>query len=898
MLEEYKRKRHFDKTPEPEADPFESGEGSLRFVIQKHDATRLHYDLRLEVDGVMKSWAVPKGPSTNPADKHLAVMVEDHPISYNTFEGQIPRGEYGAGEVIIWDRGWYEADHALGESRAKQEKTMLADIKAGKVSVTFHGEKMHGSWTIVKTRGRSGKDNEWLLIKHQDEFALEEDILKNDRSVVTGRTIQDVKAGRKGVTPKAPKKGVAAKAKSTPKALDLNDLDLPGIKKSAVPEFLAPMVPTEVPEAFSSKEWAFELKLDGIRVIAIKNGKTVHLLSRNGKDIVTKFPGLVDQIRELPVEEVILDGEVVVFDDQGRPSFQGIIQRFSLQNERDIRAWDSSGHVDFLVFDVLHLNGNDMRGVSYENRRKVLEALNPKSSSIRILDVFPEDGQLLYEHAAKLGLEGVVGKRLNSTYKDGTRTRDWIKVKGYHTEEFLICGYTQGQGARASTFGALILGRLEGAQMQFCGSVGGGFSDLQLVEIRQMLDKLPKARNPFKVEPAVKGKPFWVEPSLVAEVRFMSWTNDKILRFPVFKRLRPDIALPSTVIGAGQMPGGEAEGIIDQLMGEQTEMQITVDGHKIKLSSLNKPLWPATDFTPAITKRDLIAYYAKISQSILPHLSDRPLAIVRFPEGIEGEQFFQKHIDKGRPDYVEVVNIYSTHNGRARDWLMCNNLASLIWLGQMSTLEIHPWYSRISTKPDAKGVSTDFDSSDEALDESILTYPDFVVFDLDPVLKIKETPFDADTYKRTCDVAMYLKEILDGLKLRSYVKTSGKTGLHIYVPIKRLYTYEETRAICETIGRHMVQMHPKEVTMEWTVSKRPTSKIFFDHNQNVRGKTLASVYSVRPVVGAPVSFPLRWDEVPGSHPPEFNIYTVPVLLAERGERWAELLRDRQELKLK
>ena len=897
MLEEYKRKRHFDKTPEPETDPFESSEGPLRFVVQKHDATRLHYDLRLEVDGAMKSWAVPKGPSTNPADKHLAVMVEDHPISYNNFEGQIPTGEYGAGEVIIWDRGWYEADHALGQSREKQERTMLADIKAGKVAVTFHGEKLRGSWTIVHTKGRSGKGNEWLLIKHQDEFVSDSDITLQNRSVVSGRTIEEVKLGKPAKKVKPAKKAPANEAARA--ELKLGDIsDLPGAKKSATPSHVSPMLMSEVEKPFSNPEWSFELKLDGIRAIAIKDGKTVHLLSRNGKEIAYKFPNLVSELREMPVEEAVLDGEIVVFDEQGRPSFQAMIGRFSLQNELDIKRWDATGHYDFLVFDVLHLNGTDLRAVTLANRRKVLEALNPKSNCMCMLDVFLADGQMLYEHATKLGFEGVVGKKLSSTYKDGVRTKDWVKVKGYRTEEFLVCGYTEGQGARAGSFGALILGKLEGAKMEFNGSVGGGFSDSQLTDVKNLLDELPRARNPFGITPAVKGKPVWVEPSLVVEVRFMNKTADNLLRFPVFMRLRPDVELPSTTMKTSRSSKSANDSLVEPLQGDKVEAQLAVEGHTIRFSSLNKPLWPEMGGAPAITKRELVTYYSKVSAAILPHLKDRPLSIVRFPEGIGGEQFFQKHIDKGRPEFVEVVDIYSTHNGRARDWLMCNNLASLLWLGQMATLEIHPWYSRMSNKPDAKDTPTDFDSSDDALDQSILTYPDFVVFDLDPVLKDKEKPFDQETYKKTCEVAMTLKEILDGLKLKSYVKTSGKTGLHIYTPVKRIYTYEETRAIAETIGRHLVQLKHKDVTMEWTVSKRPTSKIFFDHNQNVRGKTLASIYSVRPVPGAPVSFPLEWDEVLDSHPPDYNIYTVPQLLEERGERWKDILDNRTKLVFK
>jgi len=902
-LEEYKRKRHFDKTPEPESDPSEKGEGPLRFVIQKHDATRLHYDVRLEFGDAMKSWAVPKGPSTNPKDKHLAVHVEDHPISYNTFEGEIPKGEYGAGTVIIWDHGTYDCDHAYGESREKQDAQMLEDLAKGKLSVTFHGQKLQGSWTFVKTGRRPGsKGNEWLLIKHQDEHVSTEDILLQNRSVVTGRTNDEVKQGKPAKKLKPTKKSATAKAKPV-EAVDLTKLEaIAGAKKASPPESVSPMLLTEVEKPFDSADWTFELKLDGIRAIAIKDGKDVRLLSRNSKDIINKFPGLVADIKKLPYESIVLDGEVVVLDDQGRPSFQEMLGRFALHNELDIKRWDASHHYDFLVFDVMHLNGVDLKGATNQQRRKVLEALNLRTSIIKVLDVFPEHGVALYDGARKLGMEGVVGKRLSSTYKEGTRSKDWVKIKGYHTEEFLVCGYTEGQGGRASTFGALILCKMDGAKVQFNGSVGGGFSDENLIQVKKLLDSIPKGKNPFPSNLALNGKPVWLEPSLVVEVRYMAKTNDGLLRFPVFLRLRPDVTLPTPTSMTKKTSATKGKSkdndILDAILGDHNDAQITIAGHPLKFSNLNKPLWPASGSYPAITKRDLVAYYTRVNEAILPHLKDRPLAIVRFPEGIGGEQFFQKHIDKGRPDFVEVVDIYSTHNGRSRDWLMCNNLVSLLWLGQMGTLEIHPWYSRINNKPDAKNLPTDFSSSDDALDESVLTYPDFIVYDLDPVLKDKEKPFDHDAYKKTCDVSMALKEILDGLKLKSYVKTSGKTGLHIYTPVKRIYTYTEVRALAETIGRHLVNLRHKDVTMEWTVSKRPTSKIFYDHNQNVRGKTLASIYSVRPVLGAPVSFPLEWDEVIGSYPPDFNIFTVPDLLAERGERWSDILENRQKLEFK
>lgn len=845
MLKDYAKKRNFGVTPEPEPDPFVSTGGTLRFVIQKHDATRLHYDLRLEAEGVLKSWAVPKGPSLNPDDKRLAVMVEDHPLDYASFEGNIPKGEYGGGQVIVWDEGTYDLEFGGGEP------AVLKGIEAGELKLDLHGHKLKGLWTLV----RSKKTKDWLLIKHRDVYATEDDVLKQDKSVRTGRTIEDVLNGRAG-------------------------------KESGIPRKLAPMLSTEIEKPFSDPNWTFELKLDGIRALAAKENGTVRISSRNGREISMQFPSISSELAAIPSDNFVLDGEIVVCDASGTPSFQSLMDRFTVQGTLQIEKLDRTIHADFVAFDLLFMNGDDLRKKPFTARRKALEGLGLGSRSVKMIDVFPEEGELLFEEAAKLGFEGVIGKKNSSTYQDGKRTKDWVKVKGSHTEEFLICGFTEGQNARKSSFGALVLGREEDGAFKYFGNVGGGFSDTQLAEIRAMLDKRVTKSHPFAKKPDIlKGPVTWVEPTLAAEVRFMTQTRDGRLRFPVFKRLRPDLALPETMAVRAAPTSGESEGVLDQLLEKKEELVLNVERHEIRVSSLSKQLWPD------ITKRDLLRYFAQVSEAMLPHLRDRPIAYVRFPDGIGGESFFQKHVDKGKPDFVETVSIWSSHNGRARDWILVNNLATLIWLGQLASLEIHPWYSRITPE---EGGSTDFSTSDDTLDESLLNKPDFLVCDLDPNFHPKGSPYDPESFKKTVEVAMDLKKLLDGLKLRSFVKTSGKAGLHIYVPVKRLYDYDEIRAVAETIGQHLMRHRPSLVTMEWSTKKRP-AKVFYDHNQNVRGKTLAVAYSPRPAPTATVSMPVRWEKLEKIDPLTMNIRTVPDMLLATGDCWAKILEERQDL---
>lgn len=871
MARTYDQKRRFDITPEPEfsgaSEPAELG--PLTFVVQRHEASRLHFDFRLECDGALKSWAVPKGPSLNPKVKRMAVMVEDHPLDYANFEGRIPKGQYGGGEVILWDEGTYEPEGATGDRR-QDEALVKRGLAEGKLPFVLHGKRLRGGFVLVR---QDGTDN-WLLIKRNDAEATAEDPTKETTSVRTGLTAEDLRAGRRAPT-------LTEAIDRTPRA-----------KAAPIEGTPAPMVPVEIGRAFTSELWTFEAKLDGIRALAVKTNGVVQLITRNGNDVAFRFPGLVRDVRDLAESDVILDGEIVLLDEHGRPSFQGLMEAYHQhRTERE---------PVFFVFDLLQLQGRDVRSASLADRRSLLERV-PLHGNLRLLGTIPTDGELVYDQALKLGFEGIVGKRLASPYRSGVRSDDWVKVKGYHTEEFLIGGYTMGFGTREHTFGALLLGRRDQeGKLRFCGSVGGGLSEEQLKELRAKLERLRVPESSFDEPVATRGEPIFVRPELIAEVRFMAWTRDHKLRFPIFKRLRPDLeeapAMPTTSIPRtlGTTGAEEADSVLEALQSPKKEIQLTVDGHPIRFTSLDKPLWPG------LTKRDLIRYLARVSDVYLEYLRDRPLTIVRYPDGIEGEGFFQRHWEGDLPEFVQTVDIYSEHNHRAVRHAMCNNLATLLWLGQMSALELHPWHSSVTPSPDTEGLGAKFDTEEDR-DESVLAYPDYLVCDLDPNIRSghekpgAEPELNEKGWKRTVQVALELREMLNGLGLRGYVKTTGKTGLHIFIPVKRLYDNDQIREAARTLGKFLMDRHPDEITMETRLDKRP-SKVFFDANMNGLSRTLAGAYSPRPVPGGRVSMPLDWDQLEKVHPEDFTIQTVPDLLSRQGDAWAGMLRDRQSLR--
>lgn len=902
MLNEYKRKRDFSKTPEPSGSSKEN-KGRLKFVIQKHDARRLHYDFRLEIDGVLVSWAVPKGPSLDPSDKRLAVQTEDHPMDYAGFEGVIPDGEYGAGEVIVWDEGVYTPDEdgvTSWDNREEALKRMRAGLKKGKLSIFLEGGKLRGSWALVKLKG---KEKDWLLIKHRDGFVDKEtDPTQQGESVVTGRTLADIRARRAG------KKVVADEAADT----------LKSAKSARFPSRLMPMLASLSAAPFSKEGWSFEPKLDGIRAVAYVNDGDVTLLSRRGLDLTPQYPVLARALKNHK-DALVLDGEIVALDENGRPSFQHLQQRLNLTKGAHIRQAESSRPIIYYIFDILHCNGKDLRGLALFQRREIMRRFVVPSERIRLVQAFEDDGETAYKACIDNGLEGVVGKKLTGIYESGRRSRDWLKVKGTLEAEFLICGYSEGTGARNKTFGSLILGEYnDHGKLVYVGGCGTGFNEKTLAELLKKMKPLHTDKCPFARRPPGKLNPKWVKPQLVAQVKFAERTQDNMLRAPVFLHLREDIAprdvhqpeiievseiKPARVKqekNKTEAPNTVLNDILDQLNNDKEKLTLSVSGNEIALSNLNKVFWPGGETGRPVTKRDFIKYLTRVSDYMLPHLKDRPLTLVRFPNGIAGGKFYQKHWEKGLPPFVETVRYFTEQAGEDQDFLMANNLPTLLWLAQIADLELHTVHTRVSPEPDAKNLPRTFTGSVANLENSILNYPDFLVLDLDPYLysgkesKGAEPELHREGFKRGAEVAYWLKDLLDSLKIEAFVKTSGRTGLHIYVPIMRRLDYATVRGICEIFGRQILKEHPKEVTMDWAVVKR-TGKVFFDHNMNARGKSLASIYSPRVAPEATISVPLHWDELYDVYPTDFTMDTVPELLADRGDLWHDILKHKNDL---
>ena len=871
-LSEYSAKRTFAATPEPAPAVPEARSGPLLFVVQQHSARRLHYDFRLECDGVLKSWAVPKGPSLDPTEKRLAVQTEDHPFEYASFEGVIPPGQYGAGEVIVWDCGVYSPDEGgktWFHDRKEAERQVREGLEKGKLSVLLRGEKLKGSFAFVRTKTAK----EWLLLKHRDRYVLQADVTQRDRSVLSGTVVEDLKV--------VPAHRIAA-ARLVPKG-----------KIEAMPATLAPMQAESGDAAFSRPDWMWEPKLDGYRVLAFIGADGVKLRSRRGLDLSGEFPRLAAELGKQAAGSVILDGEIVAFDASGKPSFH------AMQNR------GPDGHAVFYCFDLLHFAGVDLRRAPYRDRRRYLAQCLLPSPLVQLVHA-QEDGVALQAAALANGFEGVVGKRKDSRYEAGKRSASWLKVKPTRSADFVVSGYTRGKGSR-QPLGALLVGYWEEGKLRYASHVGSGFDDRSLPRVKAQLESLQIKTCPFDVTPELNAPTTWVEPKLVAEVEFHSWTEDGHLRAPVFLRLRDDID-PKEVtraLAGGGFPGkpsNEIENILQQLESNKAAFTIAVGEHRIGLTHLDRVYWPAAPALqqPALTKRDLLRYLAQVSPFMLPHLADRPLTMIRMPEGMRGERFYQKHWTQERPEFVQTITVFSEHKDESHEALLCSNLPTLLWLAQSGTLEFHVWHSRAKPGPDAASQSTDYAASAAALERSVLNYPDYVVFDIDPyIYSGKEAPgaepeLNTVAFEKGKEVAFRLRELLSSMQLEPIVKTSGKTGLHVFVPIRRTLDFDAARHVSELVGRHLVRLYPKEITQEWSVLKR-TGKIFMDYNMNVRGKTLNVAYSPRGEPGAPVSMPLAWEELAGAHPLDFRITNAAQRLANGGDRWRDALERKQSL---
>ncbi len=890
-LQQYSAKRAFEATPEPAPAPAPARSGPLLFVVQQHAARRLHYDFRLEAGGVLKSWAVPKGPSLDPADKRLAVPTEDHTFEYASFEGVIPEKQYGAGEVIVWDCGAYSPDEGQAyffHDRAEAERRVLAGLEKGKLSIFLRGVKLKGSFALVRTS--DGKS--WLLIKHKDRFVDTGEVAARGGSVLSGMTVEALQ--RRRARERVPAAALAPTGPPEP-----------------LPAKLSPMLAESADAAVTDPAWQYEPKVDGYRVLAFIDHDRVVLRSRRGLDYTAIFPDVAAELGRQLVSTMVLDGEIIALGADGRPSFDALQDRAQVKTAREIAAAERAAPTAYVCFDLLHFAGVSLRAASYETRRRYLEQCLLPSSRVQLVHA-DDDAGALYAAALASGFEGIMAKRRDSPYLPGKRSKSWLKIKSTQSAEFVVGGYTGGKGARA-TLGALLLGVSEAKnRLRYVGHVGTGFDDATLAAVKRRAGPLEAAKCPFTGTPPLNGPATWLAPELVAEVKFAGWTDAGHLRAPVFLRLRDDVDPKAVKQDAGArslaarqpQPAGDTvvDQVLQQLDDKRTTLQLAVGAARIKLTHLDRVYWPADAAfdQPALTKRHLLRYLARVSRFMLPHLADRPLTMIRMPEGIDGERFFQKHWGEARPEFVRTVRVFSGSKEEKQEYLLCNDLATLLWLAQSGTLEFHVWHSRCVPGPDAPAAATDFAASLEAMERSVLNYPDYLVFDIDPYIysgkeaKGAEPELNLKAFEKGKEVAFWLRELLLSMTLESIVKTSGKTGLHVFVPIERTLDFDAARQTCEMVGRHLLRQHPKDITMDWSVEKR-TGKIFIDYNMNVRGKTLNVAYSPRGVPGAPVSMPLAWDELAKAHPLDFRLTNAPERLERTGDRWQNSLQDKQSL---
>jgi bifunctional non-homologous end joining protein LigD len=846
-LEEYRRKRRFDRTPEPpparEAEP---GDGT--FVVQKHAARRLHYDFRLAIHGALKSWAVPKGPSLNPGDKRLAVQTEDHPMDYANFEGKIPEGSYGAGTVMVWDRGTFSVE---GNSSASQQAAR------GEIKFSLQGEKLRGSFVLVKLK-RSEKGNEWLMIKHDDPAADPVwNIDEHDGSVLTGRTLDEI---AEELPPKR-------------EASPMRPAELHGARKKEMPPRLEPMLATLIEHPFSDPSWLFEIKWDGVRALAwVADGKLT-LRSRKGNDVTQTYPDLASLPKFLNARRAILDGEIVILNDRGRSDFERLQERMHVRAPSAKLLADAP--VTYYLFDLLYCDGYDLREAPLAERKELLRRLLRPHDHIRFSDHQVELGQEMFELARKEGLEGIVGKRSDSTYVSA-RSANWVKLKATQTLDAVVGGWTAPRASR-SHFGSLLLGLYEGKKLRFAGHVGSGFDDKTLQAIAKELRAREVAKCPFDKPPETNEKAFWTKPELVARVRFTGWTQEERLRNPVFLGLREDVRPedchwetevaaepPPAVVRApavvGQVLSQERQIEAELFKGKQENITIELDGKRFRLSNLNKVYFPESGYT----KRDLLAYYYRIADRILPFLKDRPLVLRRYPDGIKGQAFFQKDVREGVPDWLVTVPVASETKGEAIHYVIANDRASLLYLTGLGCIDHNPWTSR----------------------RDDVEHSDYFFFDLDPA--------DGTDFSVVVTIARALYAKLDDLGLKVFLKTSGATGFHLYLPVERRYTYEQLRTFGEIISQLVTQENPALVTHERSVAKRPAGRVMIDVTQNALGRPLASVYSVRAFPKAPISTPVQPRELrPNLRPEKFTLKTIFARLKEKGDLWADFWKSSQ-----
>ncbi|MFD1769770.1 DNA ligase D [Sphingobacterium suaedae] len=828
-LHEYNKKRDFSKTKEPKGAPASSGK-KLRFVVQRHHASRLHYDFRLEMDGVLKSWAVPKGPSLNPADKRLAMMVEDHPYSYRTFEGEIPKGNYGFGTVTIFDEGFYKPLEGGGE------KELLDGLKSGSLKIVVDGKKLKGEFALVKIKSNAD-ENAWLLIKHRDKYAVDKAYDAEDS--VSAAVKEKGKTFRKSASTKKNVKKRDVSAPTSPEESAGKEQDT---NESFDSPIIAPMLATLSERVPDDSPWLFERKLDGFRAITEITGKSINVWSRNGLSFNKKFPSISHLFDEISVQAIV-DGEIVAEDARGRSNFQ------LLQHGEPL---PSSYKLKYYVFDLLALDGNDMREFSVTERKEVLKLLIKKWNrpGLVLVDFLNDDLTTALRLAKKEGWEGVIAKEADSRYVSGKRSSLWRKIKVQQSQEAIVVGYTKPSGSRAS-FGALVLAVNGDPGLTYVGNVGTGFSEKLLKELGEQLSGLKKTNKPFdkSVDVANENKVTWVEPHLIAEIEFSEWTKDGHLRHPVFKALRSDKNIQDIK---------RVEPIRDMLNEEERKF-----GRKIlKLTNQKKIYWPDEQ----IRKGDLVAYYEQVGELMLPFLKDKPISMNRYPNGIAEPSFFQKDLDKSSvPNWLKTVELSSESTGGTVNYLICNDIPTLLWIANMGSIEINPWLASYKKKLN----------------------PTFAVLDIDP---------NGVDFLEVIAVANTAKDILDAVGVRSFVKTSGSTGLHIYIHVNAQYDFDVARDFIQMLAELVHEQHTDTTSLERSPNKRK-NKIYLDFMQNKRAQTVVAPYSVRPKPGATVSCPLDWSEVQeGLTIEQFTMDTVLERVATHHDPWADIFVSRANLK--
>ncbi|CAN5604662.1 DNA ligase D [soil metagenome] len=924
QLKEYRRKRDFSRTREPAggadgAPKKKSPKKGLRFVIQKHAARNLHFDLRLELDGVMKSWAVPKGPSIDTTVKRLAMQVEDHPIEYNSFEGTIPAGQYGGGTVMLWDRGTYSA---APEPSDDDEELLRAGYTKGDFKIHFHGERMRGSYVLVRMKGdRFGSSDkpQWLFIKHRDEYAGREDIVeKYETSVASGRTMEEIAADTKSKVWNSDR-GDAAEARKAARAGAKGDTKKPTVRAAArseprplkLPKVLEPMfasVGTGIPRG----DWTFEPKYDGVRVLAFCTAKDARLVTRNGHDKSRQFPEIAEALRKLAASarrDFVLDGEVVALKGDEPVRFQELQGRMHVTDDKAIALHREGSPVGICLFDIL-VDGKDIliREPWTERRARLEKRIAPRTSSVVRLGDTSDDGGKLLELAKRQGWEGIIAKRADSVYEPGARSRSWLKLKIEFRQEFAVGGYTEPRNSR-SHLGAILLGYYDGDDFMYAGHTGGGFTRQGLEDMYKLLAPLERDTPPFSTRPKTNEKPHWVRPKIVVEVKFSEWTADGRLRQPIYLGTRTD--KPAGEITREAMsvqprakepmpaksrtsrvaktavkkkPAAKSAGKpiatakpptplradatkvlaqIDELC--DSDKRGTLDfgrGRTLSVTNLAKVFFESTSHT----KGDLLRYYTLVSPLILPTIADRPLVLKRFPNGIHGQTFYQQKASDDTPDGVRV-EIVTNDDGERQRRMVGGDPLTLLYTIQLGAVSVDPWHSRFPK----------------------LDFADYSIIDLDPGPKAK--------FGRVVQIAQWVKEVLDELGLHAAIKTSGSTGMHVYLPLPPQTPNEAATLIAQIVAERVAREHPKEATVKRFVKQRGEAMVYVDYLQNIKGKTVAGPYCVRAREGATVSTPLEWGELTADlDPRDFTIDSVVERFARKGDIWGTAMKKKNSLR--